>query len=124
MLFLVLLSGCGGSGVCKQRSGSGTIVWTVKTGNCGGLPNTVITSMQATAPTYPCTGTVTYSDDNCEQTVDQTCPVAGGNFMRQTGSATFSEGGAGGDGTYQLLMTDGLGATVCQGTYDGTFTKN
>jgi hypothetical protein len=119
-LAVLMLVGCGGSGDCVQRSGTGTLRFTARSGNCGAIPE-VVAEAQPSAPKSPCTGTVVHSADNCSMTVDQTCPGASGSTVTQEGTANFNQAGTSGTGVFEISVTSS-GAS-CFGTYDATFTK-
>jgi hypothetical protein len=125
-LLLMVLAGCGGGAVeCRQRTGSASMTLTSTSGNCGSMPRVLITNVQTTEVAAPCTGTVSYTADNCEMTVDQTCPAgADGSTLRQNGSGTWNEAGTTGTGAFAITVKDSAGAVTCYGTYDATIVKN
>lgn len=101
------LAGCGG--VCKERSGTYTVRYTARTGNCGSIGEVVITLPSTGGG---CTGPVTISEDRCEVTSDIVC-----SGISQRGKLTWNADSSRGDGVFEL--SDGS----CQGTYDVRYTK-
>lgn len=115
------------TGPCAQRTAGYVIKYTVRSGNCGASAETVVPAgPQPTAPAAPCTGTITYSADNCEVNYTSDCPadvIAKGARSKTTGKAKWSRDGATGTAVEELLVTKADGTGICQGTYDLTATR-
>lgn len=113
------------SGPCAQRRGTYSARYTVRSGNCGEVSEQIATiDQQPTAPTPPCTGSIDYSPDNCEVTVEAVCPGrTPGVTVRTTGKARWNQDGSQGFAVEQTTITDGSGALMCSGTYDVTFSR-
>jgi hypothetical protein len=104
---------CGGaSGPCPQRSGAGTVKFTARSGTCGPIGEAVVKGQEGSTPTPPCTGTITHSADNCEMTVDSTCPNGSGS-LRQVGSGTFNQAGTSGTAVFSFTLKDATGSVSC-----------
>lgn len=124
---LSVITGCGstattggdggttGTKTCAQRSGTYRHTYTEKSGTCGLFPEQ-ITSLteQPKAPESPCTGTIKYSTDNCQVTVDASCPTTTGGTLTQRGVMTWSENGDTGEGEFQIGMS---GTGSCSSIY-------
>jgi hypothetical protein len=124
-LLLLPLLGCGAGGPCAQRSGTIRQNLTARSGNCGAVAESVATSpTQPTSLPAGCTGSLDVSADNCEVTMDATCPNgSGGATSKLTGKVTWNEAGTSGSGIVDLTARDGSGAVTCQGTYNAVYTK-
>lgn len=120
----VVLAGCGGGGPCKDRSGMYRLNLKARSGNCGDVAETLVslTGKPTTAPA-PCTGSYTYSADNCEVTQDVRCPTPSGGSARVAGSVDWSVDGRSASGVGELSTLTSSGSAACQGTYDVTYTK-
>ena len=120
-------SGDGGnSGPCAQRIRSYRSTYVERSGTCG-PPGELISSAgpQPTAVDAPCTGSISYTPDNCEVTFDSTCPeegVARGAKLRENGKARWNTDATSGTATLQWTITDAAGKTICISTYDVTLT--
>lgn len=116
-------------GPCAQRSGTYLAHYVERSGGtCGALPDSLVTiNSQPTAPAAPCTGSISYSKDNCDVTIAQTCPVssdAGVYTLRQTGTATWNADGSSGSAAIEMILADSNGVVQCQSTYDLTETRH
>lgn len=98
---------------------------TARSGNCGAVAETIETMQsQPTAPPPPCTGSISYSPDNCEVTVDTICPVGtDGATNKMVGKADWAHDGKAGTAVLDIRMTSGSGVVTCSGTYDVQYTK-
>jgi hypothetical protein len=123
-----VLTACSG-GPCAARVGTYSWQMKVRSGDCGDFSEKIFTSTgNPTGPTPPCTGSITYSEDECKVTHDEVCPVAADGG---TADGTFSVrgviwwDGAGDSATglleYELDTPDP--ADGCEGTYDATYKK-
>lgn len=122
------LVGCGEEEKdCAQRIGTYVTQFTQRTGNCGAAPEQVVTmTEQPRSVTAPCAGAISYSGDNCKMTFSALCPqdqIGPGFKMQEEGTVNFNREGTRGTGVEQLILYDGNGALLCQGTYDLTWTK-
>jgi len=132
VLFLVLGGCSGGSSTpgakptegsqCAQRAGTYVLDFAERTGGtCGAFPEQVTTiTKQPTEATAPCTGTISYSPDNCTVTYDERCPAMGGITIEQRGTVTWSPDGTTGSGIIQVIGTQSGSAQACSSTYDVT----
>jgi hypothetical protein len=123
-LFLAVACACGADEAeqCEERSGTYGLRYFEQSGNCGPIPDQVITiDAQPVAPEAPCTGMIRHSEDNCEVTViDVTCPEPGigaGVTSTMNGKAQWSEDGSSGDATVNLVVRDVDGVVLCQSSY-------
>lgn len=110
------------SGPCAQRNGSYIARYSVRSGDCGEGAE-VITNVdkQPTSVDPPCTGNISYSEDNCDVTYSSSCPNDGavkGATLTITGKAKWSRDAANGSATEAWSLVDSNGQTVCYGTYD------
>ena len=113
------------SGPCAQRSGAYSAKWKVRDGNCGDIPEQIDTlDKQPTEPAPPCTGTISYSNENCTVTVSSTCPGAAGYSFKISGIARWSEDANSGTAVLGMnIFENASGRGVCSGSYDVTYTK-
>lgn len=112
------------SGPCAQRAGSYITTYRERSGTCGD-PGERITNLDAqpTAPPPECSGSITYSKDNCDVTYTGDCPEDGivrGGRLRITGKSRWDVAGSFGTATEQWFAADASGRTLCQSTYDVT----
>ena len=116
-----------GHGPCAQRSGSFLMQYTRRTGSCGDIAETISNvPQQPTGPVAPCTGSISYSADNCEVTYDNTCPtdaIVKGGSGSVTGHSKWSVDGAYGEATESLAFFNADKAAICAGTYDVKATR-
>lgn len=124
-LWLVACGGSedsGGDGTCDQRSGTYIARYTERSGNCGPVPEQVDTiTVQPVAPEPPCSGTISYSADNCQVTFEATCPETGlGLDWSSTtdGKVTWNASASKGSGIVQIVLTNANGGIECQSTYN------
>ena len=111
-------------GPCAQRSGAYSIKSKTRDGDCGELPEQIQTlDKQPTEPEPPCTGTISYSDQNCTVTLSATCPGPNGTTIKSSGIARWSEDGSSGTATIGMNILDPVGRGICTGSYDWTYTK-
>lgn len=98
---------------------------TARSGGCGaGIESVATQSSQPTAVEAPCTGTIGYSANNCDVTMDATCPAGSdGSLARMVGKVTWNEAGTSGSGILALTVKTAAGDTTCHGTYDAKYTK-
>lgn len=130
---VVFSAGCGDDsrpvdrsepGNCAQRSGTFSSVFRERSGNCGPIPEQIETvAEQPTEIPSPCSGTIGYSDDNCEVTAAYSCPEDGLGDGWSSAIELFvewNEPGTRGEGVEQIRVFDSEGLAACQGTYDVT----
>ena len=118
-----VVMGCG-SGDCAQRSGTYSVKYSTRSGNCGAISESVFSrSTQPTSPEPPCTGTIEYSTNNCEVTVNQTCPGTGTSTITMTGVAKWNALGTSATGVFEFSVASSVPSEVCRGTYDAVYTK-
>ncbi len=132
---VVLVVGCSSSssddGPCAIRKGTYTAALKTRGGDCGDLGELVANVDQPadaagkTIPAdAPCTGSFVNSADNCEVTIDQSCPTTGNpGSTKLTGKVTFSDDGSTGSGIVGIQLYDGAGSLVCNGTYDVAYKR-
>jgi hypothetical protein len=108
LIAAVLLVGCGGPVVCKDRSGSYTLTHSRRSGDCGEIPELVIAPGGEASD---CTGEPVFSEDNCEVTMNTICGPT-----KATGKVTWNADGTEGSGVMQYTYKEG--ADYCIGTYD------
>lgn len=69
----------------------------------------------------PCSGTVSYSDDNCVQAYELTCPlgrVSEPETLSISGTAAWSEDGLSGTAVEEWTARAGDGSVLCAATFD------
>lgn len=114
------------SGPCAKRNGSYRQSYVERSGTCGAPGERIIPAgPQPTSVDAPCTGSISYSSDNCEVTFDATCPEDGiqkGARLRETGKSRWNANASEGTATVQWTVTDANGKTLCISTYDVTLT--
>lgn len=112
---------------CAMRSGTFSTVFTVRSGNCGDIPEQVtVETEQPTEVEAPCAGTISYSADNCEVTAEWGCAedtLGAGWTSESELHADWNEAGTRGTAVQQIVIRNETGAVVCQGTYDLTITR-
>ncbi len=108
--------------LCTERSGTFTQTLVERSGTCGQIPDQIFstTSQEAASMLQSgCTGSSSTSADNCDVTLDVTCPGAAGYHVTQRGKVTWSNSGASATGVIQLVITtDDAGAAFCSSIYD------
>jgi hypothetical protein len=117
------------NGPCAKRSGTYLWAMTTRSGDCGDMPETVFTvTDEPPGPTLPCTGTITYSPDNCEVTRDELCPVDGdggtadGTFTVR-GVIDWNAAATAATGVLDYALDAPDPEQSCHGTYDATYRK-
>jgi hypothetical protein len=126
-LVVSAVTGC--SGPCAPRAG--TYSWQLKarSGDCGDGQEMIFTvTDEPTRPAPPCTGTITYSADNCEVTHDEACPVAADGGMDEgtfklLGVVHWNGAATAGNGEFEYDLMSPNAELSCQGTYDATYQK-
>ena len=124
---LVAFAACGSvatspTGDCAQRGGSYLFKLTERPG--GGCEKSaqsvVMESNAATTPDPPCVGTLRYSRDNCQQSIDAVCPYNGkpGYHIATLGVVTWNHDSTHATGTIEVTETSETGSVYCKGTYD------
>lgn len=117
----------GTGGPCGQRTGTYLIQYEERSGTCGPIPEQIDTSTeQPTAIDPPCTGGISYSDDNCDVTYETSCPANGigpGYSSTGRGKVTWDESGSSGSGTVQYVVYYPDMTIACQSTYDVVATR-
>lgn len=121
-----------GHGQCAPRVGAYRASYTLRTGNCGPIPEEVVIYNQidpdaGTQPSSTCSGPgSTMSVDNCEVTFDVTCPNNGyetGGSSRVVGNAKWSVSADHAASTVQFTLFGPAGQVRCTGTYDLAIVK-
>jgi hypothetical protein len=117
-----------GNGQCAQRdTGSYVVKYAVRSGDCGDSAETILNpGPQPTEVTAPCTGTISYSADNCEVTYSSTCPfdeAQKGATLTVTGKSKWNTDGSQGSALESWFAKNSGGQGLCQGTYDVTITR-
>jgi hypothetical protein len=125
--------------LCRPRAGTYVTEYIVRGGNCGPLSETVETiTEEPLAPTDPCTGSISYSENHCEVTTNITC-VTGAEGSRtmvtNDGKTIWDEAGQMGLGILELIQAEETpviappGVDVapivreCRGTYNVVSTR-
>jgi hypothetical protein len=115
------------TGPCAQRSGSYIARYTVRSGDCGATAEVVLNvDKQPTSVDPPCTGSISYTPDNCEVTYSSSCPNDGavkGATLTVTGKSEWRRDAEVGTAVEDWSLVDANGQTVCHGTYDVLITK-
>lgn len=135
---IAVLGACGddkpdvgsGSGQCARRDNIGYIAkYTQRSGTCGQGDERVLPPgpQPAAGPVAaPCTGSISYSTDNCEVDYDTECPENGlvqGGKLRVVGHSKWDKGATFATAVEQWSTTNATGQTLCASTYDVTVTK-
>lgn len=125
LVVLLLVSGCGGGGPCKERSGTYRLRADLRTGNCGASGETVVVVSDAAKEEVQqsCAGEDIVSDDNCSISYDATCANPDNTSTRSAGKVTWGADGSSGSGTMALTVRAPSGAALCQGSYDIAYTR-
>ncbi len=115
---------------CPIRKGTYTMAFKTRGGDCGDVSESVLNVDQpADAPgktipsDAPCVGQFVNSADNCETTMDETCPTTDGGKTKTAGKLTFDENAASGTGIVGITLSAPNGDVVCNGTYDAIVTR-
>lgn len=120
VVFVSVLGACGSSGgPCTNHTGTYSVTFSRRDGNCGDIPEQVIVISGPSAVPQGCTGSVRTSADGCDVTYDVTCPVKGGT-LTERGSGSWSNDGSSGHATEQVILN---ASVSCSGTYDVTYRK-
>ena len=134
LLWLSALCGCSGSnddddddGSCAQRAGTYLAQYTERSGTCGPIPEQLDTiAQQPTEVPPPCTGTISYSADNCTVTSSSICPEDGlgpGWTTTLDLNADWNKSASQGTAIAQFVVKNGVGGIECQSTYNVTITR-
>lgn len=114
-------------GPCAQRSGTYLTAYSQRSGTCGPVGERIVQiPEQPTSVDPPCTGSISYSADNCEVTYQNECPaneVMSGARLQVSGKSRWDAAGATGNATEQWTLTNATGQTLCISTYDVTVTR-
>jgi hypothetical protein len=114
-------------GPCAQRSGSYLMKYTERSGTCGkGVENVVNITSQPTTVDPPCSGSISYSADNCEVSYSTTCPNDGavkGGELTITGKSKWNKDATSGTATETWTLRNPDKTTLCLGTYDVVGTR-
>lgn len=110
---------------CARRSGTFASSFTEKVGTCGAYrmltgsdEQTVTYSDQPSTPPAPCTGAFTYSENNCSETIETSCPsVDPGTTVTTRGTMTWNEAGTRATGDLEVSTSK------CKSTYAVVTTK-
>lgn len=126
-IFLVLvLVGCGSQESkpatasdnvqCAQRFGSYEVDFDEKSGNCGEIPDVVITMTNTSYGS--CVGTVNNSANMCQVNLNICCDAGNGYVLCQNGQANWSPDATSGEATLYMELIDPYGFIECSGTYE------
>ena len=108
--------GAAGNGKCAQRQGTYRDTYKERTGNCGPITESISTvAAQPTTVAPSCTGSITYSNDNCEVRFNSRCPIKGGTSTDE-GLAKWSVDASYGEAVFELTVE--VGSSTCRSTYD------
>jgi hypothetical protein len=110
------------SGPCAPRSGTYSITFTRRDGDCGEIAENIQVFEQGTPTTNPtlppnCSGALQNSTDNCATRFDVTCVLSNGARLTERGSGTWATDGSSGDSVEQVIVRAPDGS-ACSGTYD------
>jgi hypothetical protein len=143
-LALLMLAGCSGStsgsdeprpapilvgsghGPCAARSGTFSETFAIRSGNCGAIPEQIVSIGQNSTPSGDagaCVRSVTESADNCEVTFSSRCPSDGverGGTGVLSGLAKWNAEGTYATAVEQVTALGADGHLICTGTYDVT----
>jgi hypothetical protein len=112
------------SGPCEKRSGTYRTTYTKQSGTCPNFTESISTiTEQPTKVDPPCTGTISYSPDNCRVTLDSSCPepnLGAGYAQRWRGAVDWNVTGSRGAGNLEVIVTRPDGTVVCNGVYGVT----
>jgi len=112
------------TGLCPRLSGTYTVVFTARSGDCGAVPAQTVTFDPTTTmnPLGQCAGGSMVSVDGCTISYDTTCPAASGT-VREAGVAHTSTSGLTATAVEQITLSDELGNVTCSGSYDLSYTR-
>jgi hypothetical protein len=135
-MLVAVVAGCGSPapstavdpGWCQALAGNYLAHFTTRSGNCGDLPESVVT-IGDTSTTATCAETVSYAPDRCSVDFHMSCPLKNAATGASTG--TFDEVGTihtsrtspNASATIQMTIHDAAEAFVCSGTYDVIWSK-
>jgi hypothetical protein len=119
---------CDSPSSCAAPSGTYEVVHVEVDGNCGAVPARVVEAWpeRVTAFNPPCDGTVQWSDDFCQTTLDATCPredVGSGFYERQHSESQLSQDASIRTGTDDVTIFRPDGSAHCRSTYSVTATR-
>lgn len=112
------------SGPCTARSGLYRVTYRAQSGNCGPI-NEVVINADAPAGSggmSACMG-VGLTLDQCEGTLDTTCPIANGQIVATRGTVRWHRDAEGGSASLYIELRDATGAVTCNGIYAVTFSR-
>jgi len=112
-----VLAGCGGAtGPCELRIGTYRASYTLRSGNCGEIPDVVVESDGVTVPPGCEVTESTNSEDMCSGTISAVCPGDPGVDIYMDLSGSWDQPGDHGSGTVEYLVAVN-GYVYCEGTY-------
>lgn len=122
VVLLGAMFGCAKDGPCASQSGKYLLKWVQRSGNCGSLPEQIVTIAPAGkgdgTGSNACSGGHTRSSDQCTWDMNVQCGIAGGQTTLK-GTVNWDEDGKIGTGILEATVTD----PYCRSTYDVTYTK-
>lgn len=136
VLLGAVLGGCSsddtstGGGVCSARSGSYLLSVVEKSGNCGAMPDEIVTigASSDASPELECKGDSTATTDNCSVTFSTVCTYKSGEFagqvMQTKGTMHWTEDGSAGTGTMQWTISGPMASLNCSSVYAATYRRN
>ena len=113
---------------CAERAGTYHATWVEESGNCGYMPDETVTMdsqpKEAEEINDACTGTIVYSQDNCEATHDLVCAGSTGFTVTRKESETWDQDGSSGTSTVTLQVIKNADQSVqCSSVYRVTIER-
>lgn len=121
---LLVLAGCGDDGPpewCAAPSGLYEMTMTPESGNCSTGVIQAIVTLGGPAMVQGCVGDRSVSANNCEISLDITCPAEGGGTSKTTGKVAWNEDGGFGAGRLYMVLNQGINS--CDGIFRVTYTR-
>ncbi len=129
----VMAGGCGTTSghpgtrrPCGGRDGATyAIDFVERSGDCGPIAEQVATPEASSTAQSACTGGATVSADQCDVTLDLSCPLLGNTAGHEVdrGTVHWSDEGSIGVGIISIVDFDGADIVACRSTYDVTYTR-
>jgi hypothetical protein len=113
---------------CAQRCGTYLVNVTTRDDAHSRIAESLIViPEQPTSIVPPCTGTIEYSADNCDMTIQQRCPIkegsGAGGYSTEVDRRRWSLDGSTSSGITYLVIYNAAGDRVSGGTYDEKWTR-
>lgn len=103
------------------------MVHTLREGNCGTIPERLLViDVQPAAVEAPCSGKISYSENNCKVTVQAKCPEdsMGPGFVSESVlSGEWSRDASSGTALMSVTVMRPNGTMDCRGSYDIRYTR-